>query len=328
MHYIGIDVSKKKLDICMIVDTEIDKKKSKVIANDASAINQFLAWLDKQGRAPEEVKVVIEPTGVYHERFCYQLYEAGIRVSVVNAYRVREFARGLGILTKNDTVDAYVLARFGHLGDPACWQPPAEEVRILNALLQRRDALAQDVLKERNRLEAQQTSLEVKEVLSSINVILQSLEQELAVIEELISEHIDRHPGLKEDMSLLSSIKCVGPQVGGHMLTILRTHNFANAEQVAAYLGVVPIERRSGTSVRGAARLSKAGPPEIRAKLYMAALTAIRFNPHVKALYERLLNKGKPKKLALGAAMRKLVHLCYGVLHTRQRYDENYASCG
>jgi transposase len=74
--------------------------------------------------------------------------------------------------------------------------------------------------------------------------------------------------------------------------------------------------------------LSKAGPPEIRAKLYMAALTAIRFNSHVKALYERLVSKGKPKMLALGAAMRKLVHLCYGVLHTRQRYDENYASGG
>lgn len=327
MHYIGIDVSKKKLDICMIVDIETGKKKTKVIANDAQAASHFIAWLDKQGCTPEAVKAILEPTGVYHEQFCYQLYEAGIAVSVVNAYRVREFARGLGILTKNDTVDAYVLARFGHLGDPSCWQPPAEEVRVLNALLQRRDALAQDVQKERNRLEAQQTSLEVSPVIISINQILQRLEQELTLIERLISEHIDNHPGLKEDMSLLTSIKSVGPQVGGHMLTILRTHDFTGAEQVAAYLGVVPIEKRSGTSVKGAARLSKAGPPEIRAKLYMAALTAIRFNPHVKALYERLLSKGKPKMLALGAAMRKLVHLCYGVLHTRQYYDENYVSC-
>ncbi|MBV6821245.1 transposase, partial [Rahnella sp. PD12R] len=100
------------------------------------------------------------------------------------------------------------------------------------------------------------------------------------------------------------------------------------AEQVAAYLGAVPVERRSGTSVNSHAHLSKAGPSDIRAKLFLAALTATRFNPHVKALYDRLLAKGKTKMSALGAAMRKLVHLCYGVLKTQQPYDVNYAVSG
>ncbi|PQQ35677.1 hypothetical protein C6H68_23810 [Photorhabdus luminescens] len=108
------------------------------------------------------------------------------------------------------------------------------------------------------------------------------------------------------------------------MIVILRTNTFTSATQVAEYLGVIPIAKQSGTSVHGRVRLSKAGSAEIRAKLFMSALTAIRFNPHINDLYNRLINKGKVKMLALGTAMSKLVHLCYGVLNTQQSYDENY----
>jgi len=109
------------------------------------------------------------------------------------------------------------------------------------------------------------------------------------------------------------------------LLPIVLRNSFDSAEQVAAYLGLVPVESKSGTSVSGRPHLSKNGPSHIRATLYMAAVVAIRYNPHVKALYERLLAKGKSKMSALGAAMRKLVHLCFGVLRTRQPYCANYA---
>lgn len=109
------------------------------------------------------------------------------------------------------------------------------------------------------------------------------------------------------------------------MLSVMHSHRFNTAEQLAAYLGLVPVERQSGTSVLGRARLSKAGPARIRAVLYMAAVVATRFNPHVKAVYERLLAKGKAKMAAIGAAMRKLVHLCFGVLKTRKPYQAEYA---
>jgi len=102
------------------------------------------------------------------------------------------------------------------------------------------------------------------------------------------------------------------------------THNFGSAEQLAAYLGLVPVERQSGGSVMGRTKLSKAGPAKIRAVLYMAAVVAIRCNPHVKSIYERLLARGKSKMSALGAAMRKLVHLCFGALKTRQPYQRDY----
>lgn len=117
----------------------------------------------------------------------------------------------------------------------------------------------------------------------------------------------------------------MGPQVGNHLLAILQGHVFQSAEQLATYLGLIPVERQSGTSVLGRARLSKAGPARMRAVLYMAAVVAIHYNPHVKALYEQLLARGKSKMSALGAAMRKLVHLCFGVIKTQTPYNANYA---
>lgn len=110
------------------------------------------------------------------------------------------------------------------------------------------------------------------------------------------------------------------------MLVILRSHRFDTAEQAAAFLGVVPVEKSSGTSVRGLSRLSKIGSPEIRAKLYLASLCGLRFNPAMKAMYERLCQRGKAKMCAIGALMRKLVHWCYGVLHTQQPFDAEYRS--
>lgn len=110
------------------------------------------------------------------------------------------------------------------------------------------------------------------------------------------------------------------------MLVILRSHHFDTAEQVAAFLGVVPVEKNSGTSVRGKPRLSKIGPPKVRAKLYLASLCGLRFNPMMKAMYKRLCQRGKVKMCAIGALMRKLVHWCYGVLKTQKPFDAEYLS--
>lgn len=327
MHYVGIDVSKKKLDICLLVRGADDKlkRKTKVIDNNHHSASTVIDWLLRKKCSLGDVRITLESTGTYHEVLCNGLSDTGVHVSIVNPYRIREFAKGMGILTKTDIVDAFVLARYGELKKPTAWIAPPPEVRELKSLIRRRDALLEDEMCERNRQEKTDPAYTSKVVIESIAKILKALEKERKAIEAEISKHIDNHPGLKNDMELLTSIKAVGTQVGSNMLMVLRGREFNSAEQVAAYLGVVPIEKRSGTSVNYRAKLSKAGPPEIRAKLYIAALTAIRFNPHVKALYERLLLKGKTKMAALGAAMRKLVHLCYGVLKTGVPYDENYA---
>ncbi|WP_074168143.1 IS110 family transposase [Candidatus Arsenophonus triatominarum] len=268
----------------------------------------------------------LESTGIYHEQLCNELYDIGLHVSIVNPYRIREFAKGIGILTKTDKVDSFALACYGELKKPSAWVAPSSEIRELKSLIKRREAILADLLREQNRKEKTLTSYTSTVVIKSITKSLKALNKQLQGIEAEISRHINNHPELKKDMELLTSIKSIGAQVGSQMLMVLRSHDFISAEQVAAYLGLVPVERRSGTSVNGRAHLSKMGSAQIRAKLYFSALTAIRYNPHVKALYERLVARGKSKMSALGAAMRKLVHLCYGVLKTGLAYDQNYLS--
>jgi len=226
---------------------------------------------------------------------------------------------------KPDGVDSRVLARYGALLNPKAWTPPAHEARVLQALLSRREAIAQDLQRERNRLEkadATDTPLLIRQ---SLGESMTFLEKQLAKLQQEIDDHINKHPGLKADRDLLTNIPAVGPQVGNHLLSVMHNHRFQSAEQLAAYLGLVPIERQSGTSVLGRPRLSKAGPARVRAVLYMAAIVGTQHNPHIKALYQRLQARGKTKMSALGAAMRKLVHLCFGVLKTRQPYQPNYA---
>ncbi|ELW7711961.1 IS110 family transposase, partial [Escherichia coli] len=160
----------------------------------------------------------------------------------------------------------------------------------------------------------------------SVEAMIGQLNAEIKRLDRLIRSHLNQHPELKKDFDLLTSIKSVGYQLGLNMLVILRSHDFATAEQAAAFLGVVPVEKYSGTSVRGCPKLSKIGPPEIRAKLYLASLCGLRFNPLMKAMYERLCLRGKGKMCAIGALMRKLVHWCYGVLKTQKPFDVGYLS--
>ncbi|HEX5336841.1 MAG TPA: IS110 family transposase [Gallionella sp.] len=324
MRYLGMDVAKAKLD-CLLLNEGGDKGKSKSVANSHIGIADFLVWIGKQQISPNELHVVMEGTGVYHEQAALALADAGVTVSIVNPAQVKDFGRGLAVRTKTDGVDSYVLARYGALLKPVAWKPPAPEARMLQALISRREAIAQDLQRERNRQEKADATDTPVLIRKSLSDSIEFLSKQLAQLQQDIDQHIDRHPGLKNDLALLQSIPAVGPQVGNNMLAVMHAHNFGSAEQLAAYLGLIPVERQSGSSVLGRARLSKAGPAKIRAVLYMAAVVATRCNPHVKALYGRLLARGKSKMSALGAAMRKLVHLCFGVLKTRQPYQRDYA---
>ena len=259
MFYLGIDVSKAKLHACLLLD-ELGKTKSKTVENTPSGITTLLAWAARQDATPDQLHVVMEATGVYHETAAQALFDAGVTVSIVNPAQARDFARSLAVRTKTDGVDGFVLARFGSLLKPMAWQPPSPEVRTLQALLARREALVQDLRREHNRQEKALATTTPERILKSIKDTLAFLDQELAKLQQDINDHINRHPNLKDDLALLTSIPAVGPQVGTHLLVILQSHAFLSAEQLAAYVGLVPVERQSGTSVRGRPRLSKAGP--------------------------------------------------------------------
>ena len=325
MYFIGIDVAKAKLDCSLLLDAASGKRRAKTVANSRAGIGELLAWCAKQQLDVHELHAILEGTGVYHEQAALALADAGVTVSIVNPAQVKDFGRSLGVRTKTDGIDSLVLARYGALLQPRPWQPPAQEARTLQALLTRREAIAQDLQRERNRLEKADATDTPAVIRQSLAESLAFLEQQLRKLQQDIDDHIDRHPQLKADRDLLLSIPGVGPQVSNHLLAVLHTHQFQSAEQLAAYLGLVPVERQSGTSVLGRPRLAKTGPARIRAVLYMAAVVSTRHNPHVQVLYQRLQARGKTKMSALGAAMRKLVHLCFGVVKTQKPYQPDYA---
>ena len=331
MFYLGIDVSKAKLD-CALQRPETHnthKRLNKTVANTPTGVNDLLAWLDKHSVAKDQLHIIMEPTGVYHERAATALVDAGCTLSLVNPSRLRSYATALGIHSKNDRIDSVVLARYGAAEKPEAWTPASPVARNLTALLARREALAEDIQREENRQEKALCALSTPTpVIASLTESIKFLKKQRTELDRNINDHIDSDPTLKNNDRLLQTISGVGPRVAGRMNALMSTHSFESAEALAAYLGLVPSERQSGTSVRGKARMSKMGPSDIRKLLYLPAVVATRCNPQVKALYERLLARGKPKMAAIGAAMRKLAHLCFGVIHTQKAYDPNYQAIG
>ena len=315
MAMIGIDVSKAKLDCMWLRDPVSLKVKSKGLPNTVAGYQALLVWLTKQtGEAAPALHCVMEATGIYHEGLAYALHEAGVQVSVVNPALMRDYAKSLGVRTKTDKQDSLVIARYGATQPLRLWQPEPPEVRRLKALIARYEAVKQDIQRELNRLEKAQITQVSEDVITSIETVHQQLEEEKTRLEGLIDAHIDQHPGLKQDRALLESIPGVGPVISQQMVALLRSRSFNAASQCAAFLGLVPVVHESGSSVRGRSHLSKTGNAQLRAKLYMAAIVATRHNPDIRHQYERLLRHGKSKMSALGAAMRKLVQICFGVL--------------
>lgn len=326
MYVLGCDVSKKRLDCALLLSSEPLKLRSKVGVNNQPGCLALIEWACRQARCSvAQLHVVMEATGVYHEAAAYALTQAGAKVSVVNPARVREFARSLAVRSKTDASDRVVLARYGAGMKPPLWQPPAPEIVALKALLSRLQAVEADLQREANRLEKAQISLTPQTVLDSLHKSLAFLRQEKAALEQRIDDHIEGHPQLKHDRGLLESIPAIGRKTARRMLCVLHSRAFHKASAVAAYLGLIPIQHESGSSVHRPPHLSKAGDATVRAALYMVAVVATRYNPDIRVHYERLRANGKSKMSALCAAMRKLVHICFGVIKNQRLYQPRSA---
>ena len=192
---------------------------------------------------------------------------------------------------------------------------------MLQALIHRLDAVEADLHREQNRQEKAEVMTQPEPIHQSLQQHIAFLKQEATRLQTAIQEHIDRFPNRHQDRELLKPIPAVGEKTAQRLLAVLRSRAFQSADQATAFLGLVPIACQSGSSLHRRPRLSKAGAPRIRAALYMAAVVATRSNPHIRALYERLLARGKAKMAALGAAMRKLVQLAFGVLKHQHAYQ-------
>jgi transposase len=314
---LGIDISKK--DFYVVLLSEDQKTKPKKFTNDPDGFDCLQQWLQQQG--VEELHACMEATSIYGDALAEFLYKAQYQVSIVNPARVKGFAKSELLRTKTDSVDAALIARFCAAIKPAVWKPTASEVKELQALVRRLDSLQEMVTAEQNRLET--ATPKVAELTQSH---LEYLKQQQTLIKHLISDHFDQHPHLKKQRDLLISIPGIGSQTAAVFLAeIGRIEDYQSARQLAAHAGLTPCERSSGTSVHGKTRLSCTGNSRLRKALYMPAVVSMRHNPLLKAFSERLLDRGKAKMQAIGAIMRKLVHLAFGILKSQQPFDPNYS---
>lgn len=310
---VGIDVAKDKLDVALRLPT--GKWRSKVVANGHQGFAALVDWMAKQG--VRQAHVCMEATGIYWEAVATHLSDAGFKVSVVNPAQIKSHAGASGIRTKTDVVDAKLIGDFCHRHAPTAWQPPSRAVRTLKALVARREALVGLRTEESNRLHVAHES-----VRGSIETVLRHLEEEIAKIEQQIHKGIDEDPTLREQRDLLDSIPGLGrvtiptllSRFGGEL-------RFDKAKQAVAYAGLDVAHHESGSSVRGRSHMSKAGPSNLRRALYMPAVVSMTHTSWGRQFAQRLLAAGKPKKLIIGALMRKLVSMAYAILKSRQAFN-------
>lgn len=309
--WIGIDVSKLTLDVCIVRLN--GKPLHKQFTNNAPGFAKLLRWYGQLALGAGHF--CLESTGAHSTPLATFLVEMQQVVSVVNPARVKYFAMGLGLINKTDKVDAFAIAEYARLKRPAPWRMSAPEVRHLVALVRRYDDLQGLLTQEENRLREPGLVKEVERMLrQSVRFLTKQLEQ----VRSQVEKHIDNHPRLKADRALLVTIPGIGPMAAAWLLAELPdVDQFPDSQSAAAFAGLSPSERQSGTSIRGRTRLSKAGNRYLRKALFLPAISARRFNPIVKQLYERLIARGKPKMVAIGACMRKLLMIAYGVLKSR-----------
>lgn len=318
---VGIDVAKRKLDIALLVN---GKTKFNVFDNIPAGHALLQQWLAARGTPQEHTHICMEATGPYSEAVAIVLVEAGWRVSVVNPARIKGFAQGELARNKTDRADAALLARFCAAMCPSLWTPPSPAWRELHAWVDRLQALKDMHQQESNRLEAHEASGQLL-LVKAVQAHLDWLGQQIDELERTINGHIDRHPDLKGDAELLHSIPGMGKTTVAKVLAYAGdVRRFANAKALAAFIGVTPRQRVSGSSVKGRTMMSRTGHADLRRALYMPGLVARRHNPVLRVFGDRLRLTGLAPKAVVGAVMRKLAHLIYGVIKSGQPFDANF----
>ncbi len=311
---LGIDVAKVKFDAALLLEGKVLQRTFAMTAQGFEALH---TWIGKQG--VDQVHACLEATGEYGADLALWLYEAGYVVSIVNPARISASAKSRLARTKTDKADAAMIAHFCQTQRPLPWTPAPAEVRELPALVRRVEMLQEMAQQEVNR---QQSGIRSAAVLTSIEALLAFVREEIAKTQRLIQEQVERSAELKQQQGLLCSIPGVGTWTAARVLAeIDEIRGAVDARQLAAYAGLTPRERTSGSSVHRQPRLAKTGNSRLRRALYMPAIVALRHNPAVRALADRLRSRGKRPMVIVGAAMRKLLHLIYGVLKSGRPFD-------
>jgi transposase len=308
--FVGIDVSKGTLDVC----ARTEQAREWSVDNDEAGILSLVENL----RQLRPTLIVLEATGGMETNVAIAIAAAGLAVAVVNPRQVRDFARATGELAKTDAIDARMLALFAERIRPAVRPLPSEEVRELDALLTRRRQLVEIRTGERTRLYQASTVVRI-----GIERHICWLDDQISDLEDQLKQRIKASPVWREKDSLLRSAPGVGPTLSLTLLASVPELGELSRQQVSKLVGVAPLNRDSGT-MRGK-RAIWGGRAEARAVLYMGALSAVRHNPVIRDCYQRLIARGKPKKVALVACMRKLLTILNRMLKDKTAWNPTFA---
>jgi len=313
---LSIDIAKLKFDVALLQD---NKYTSQVFQNNTEGFEKLSVWLrEKNIRC---VHACLEATGIYGDVLSYYLTNQGFTVSVVNPAKIKGFAQSELSRTKTDKTDAKLIARYCLAMKPAIWQPLPSHIVELQGLVKRLENLQKMRGEEFNRLEVSHSSIK-----PCIQETCDFFDGKIKAVKKQILGHIEKHPDLRKQKELLETIPGVGDTTIAHMLTFMSQPNrFKNVRQLTAFVGLNPRQRESGTSVRGRSTMSKMGSNSLRKSLYFPAITAKKHNPIINIFCEKLQQKGKPKMVIIAAAMRKLLHIIYGVLKSGKPFDASLA---
>jgi len=311
---LGIDIAKQKFEVALLIN---NKLKHKVCKNNPEGFDALKIWLEKQ--KAHTLHACMEATSTYGVELATYLHDLGHTVSIVNPARVKGFAQSELIRTKTDSVDAGLIARFCLAMEPEPWQPPSPEIRHLQALVRRAEALINMRIQEENRLDVSHTSVK-----TSIKEHISYLEKEIESVKKEIADQINKDPDLKNKKDLLNSIPGVSDATSASVLSELHIfEHFSRVQQVVAFTGIATRQNESGM-FKGKSRICKIGNSRLRKALYMPALVAMRFNPVIQEFSKRLRDKGKPGKVIVCAVMRKLIHIIYGILKSGKPFNPHF----
>ena len=312
---LGLDISKDSFHVELSVNHKLRHRR---FANRKEGFAELCVWLAKHKAGP--VHACLEATGPYSEAVAHYLYEQGHTVSVVNPAQIKAFGQSELLRNKDDRPDAGLIRRFCEKQQPAAWTPPPAHFRELQALTRHLENLLETRQQQVNRLQVTTT----KDVLKSLRKLVAHLDTEIKRTEQQINDHIDRHPDLRQQCQLLESIPGIAKRTASKLLAeIADIGQYKSARQVAAYAGLTPRNNRSGT-LRGQTRLSKTGNARVRKAPFLPAMVAKQHNPVVRSFCQRLAQHGKNKMQLIGAAMRKLIHIAFGVLKSGKVFDPDH----
>lgn len=309
LRVIGVDVSSEKLDL-----SDSENKLTGTIPNTIDAVKKLISKI----QFPKDTLVICEATGSYEHLIVLGSQEAGIDVAIANPRQVRDFAKGHGFFEKSDKIDARLIMQFGQQVSVPLAMPKSDQENQLQAMVRRRFQLIDLISQEKNRL----PQTHDKQMAKMIQKIVKIMEKQLGEIDKLVQEMLDKLSKTEPKVDILQSVKGVAVVTTATMIAELPELGQLNRAQIAKLAGVAPMINQTGKSDKK--RSVRGGRSTVRRVLYMATLCATRHNPVIRAFYRKLLAKGKPKKVAIVACMRKLLTILNDMVRRNQPWQEDF----